>query len=84
MNSSIISNGVRTDNRLENLELWSVMQPKGQRVDDKVDFALEILRRYRPEFLGEMQWQPRRNSNPCLHLERAASWTSRRRGHCFV
>ena len=46
-------NGVRTDNRLENLELWSVMQPKGQRVDDKVDFALEILRRYRRELLAE-------------------------------
>lgn len=42
-------NGDRSDNRLENLELWSSAQPKGQRVDDKVQFALEILRRYRPE-----------------------------------
>jgi hypothetical protein len=39
-------NGVRDDNRIENLELWSTMQPKGQRIKDKVDFAREILRRY--------------------------------------
>ena len=44
-------NGVRTDNRLENLELWSVMQPKGQRIHDKVDYAVEVLRRYRPDLL---------------------------------
>ena len=44
-------NGVRTDNRIENLELWSVMQPKGQRVHDKVEYAKELLRRYRPDLL---------------------------------
>jgi hypothetical protein len=44
-------NGVRTDNRIENLELWSVMQPKGQRANDKVAFAIEMLRRYRPDLL---------------------------------
>ena len=44
-------NGVRTDNRIENLELWSVMQPKGQRVNDKVEYAVEALRRYRPDLL---------------------------------
>lgn len=44
-------NGVRTDNRIENLELWSVMQPKGQRVHDKVEYAVETLRRYRPDLL---------------------------------
>lgn len=27
-------NGVRTDNRLENLELWSTSHPSGRRVDD--------------------------------------------------
>ena len=46
-------NGDRSDNRIENLELWSVRQPKGQRVEDKVEFALEMLRRYRPELLSE-------------------------------
>lgn len=44
-------NGVRDDNRLENLELWSKGQPAGQRVEDKADWAEEILRRYRPESL---------------------------------
>jgi hypothetical protein len=46
-------NGKRTDNRPENLELWSTAHPKGQRVVDKVDFALEILRRYAPEVLAD-------------------------------
>ncbi len=44
-------NGVRTDNRIENLELWSTAQPKGQRDEDKVAFAVEMLRRYRPDLL---------------------------------
>lgn len=39
-------NGVRDDNRPENLELWSKYQPAGQRVADKVAWAEEILRRY--------------------------------------
>ena len=44
-------NGDRSDNRIENLELWSVMQPKGQRINDKVEYAVEMLRRYRPDLL---------------------------------
>jgi len=39
-------NGQRDDNRLENLELWSTKQPKGQRVEDKVQWAYEILSLY--------------------------------------
>lgn len=42
-------NGVRHDNRPANLELWITQQPKGQRVEDVVEFALEILRRYGPD-----------------------------------
>lgn len=45
-------NGDRLDNRLENLELWSTTQPSGQRVSDKVTFALRILQRYAPEHLS--------------------------------
>jgi len=39
-------NGVRHDNRLENLELWSSSHPAGQRVSDKVAWAREILALY--------------------------------------
>lgn len=39
-------NGVRDDNRLENLELWSTSQPKGQRAEDKVQWAKEIIELY--------------------------------------
>ena len=39
-------NGVRTDNRLENLELWVTSQPSGQRPADLVDWAHDILDRY--------------------------------------
>lgn len=44
-------NGDRTDNRIENLELWSTAHPQGQRIEDKVRFAVEMLRRYAPEWL---------------------------------
>lgn len=39
-------NGVRDDNRLENLELWSHSHPRGQRVEDKLAWAREILKTY--------------------------------------
>jgi hypothetical protein len=45
-------NGVRSDNRIENLEIWSSSQPAGQRISDKVDWAVEILRLYAPERLN--------------------------------
>ncbi len=39
-------NGVRNDNREENLELWSTFHPYGQRVEDKLKWAKEILATY--------------------------------------
>lgn len=39
-------NGVRDDNRLANLELWSHSQPKGQRVTDKIRWARDFLALY--------------------------------------
>lgn len=33
-------NGVRDDNRIENLELWLRPQPAGQRVDDLLDWVV--------------------------------------------
>lgn len=44
-------NQVKSDNRPENLELWSGRQPTGSRVEDKVAWAKEILRLYSPESL---------------------------------
>lgn len=39
-------NGVRDDNRPENLELWTRSQPSGQRVEDKIRWAREFLQQY--------------------------------------
>lgn len=39
-------NGIKTDNRIENLELWSTSQPYGQRVKDKIKWAKQILKEY--------------------------------------
>lgn len=45
-------NGDRSDNRIDNLELWSSAQPSGQRVQDKINFAIEILSLYCPDKLA--------------------------------
>lgn len=39
-------NGIRDDNRIENLELWTKCQPAGKRVSDLVAFAKQIIERY--------------------------------------
>ena len=39
-------NGQRGDNAESNLEIWSTAQPAGQRPEDKVAFALEMLALY--------------------------------------
>lgn len=39
-------NGVRSDNRIENLELWSKSHPVGQRVEDKITWAIDFLSQY--------------------------------------
>ena len=44
-------NGVRGDNRIENLELWTKNHPTGQRVEDLIQFSLEILQKYAPDKL---------------------------------
>jgi len=44
-------NGIKTDNRIDNLELRSAHHPKGQAIIDKVAWAREILLKYAPEML---------------------------------
>lgn len=36
-------NGVKDDNRIENLEIWVTRQPKGQRVQDTIEWAVAFL-----------------------------------------
>ena len=42
-------NGVKDDNRRENLELWVRPQPSGIRASDALNWAREILARYDSE-----------------------------------
>lgn len=44
-------NGNRSDNRIENLELWVTMQPTGQRPQDLLKYAYDIIARY-----GDQKW----------------------------
>jgi hypothetical protein len=41
-------NGDRADNRPENLELWASLHRPGQRVEELVNWAESLLRRYAP------------------------------------
>ena len=45
-------NGIRTDNRIENLELWIKPQPPGQRASDLAKWLLDT---YSPEELEELR-----------------------------
>lgn len=39
-------NGIRDNNEIQNLELWSGNHPRGSRVSDLIDFANEVISKY--------------------------------------
>ena len=43
-------NGVKTDNDIQNLQLWSTSHPAGQSIPDKVWWAKEVIGLYGPAF----------------------------------
>jgi len=47
------ANGIKSDNRPENLELWDRSQPNGCRPVDRVEWAVDLLKRYAPERLAD-------------------------------
>jgi hypothetical protein len=50
-------NGIRSDNRLENLELWTKPQPAGQRPEDLIAWVID---NYTPEVEAELRRRRRR------------------------
>jgi hypothetical protein len=51
-------NGVRDDNRPENLELWYSPQPYGQRVEDLLRYAVDHHRAALAELLAAVEGEP--------------------------
>lgn len=77
-------NGVKTDNRIENLELWIKTQPCGQRVEDVVAWAWDLINRYDPEDLrrpkGARQWPEHTRSSRSSSSASSARKRSRAAG----
>ena len=70
-------NGDRLDDRPANLKLWSVAQPKGQRVRDELQFAQEIVQRHDPE--QQRSWGcPENHSDPVTSSHRVGLRTPER------
>lgn len=53
-------NGIRNDNRPENLELWASNHPSGQRVNDLISWAKQLLFVYDPKSLSQLESDPKK------------------------
>jgi len=56
-------NGIRDDNHLENLELWTHAHPCGQRVSDMIKFCEEYLIQYNPSRIKKLKYNDLINYN---------------------
>lgn len=59
-------NGIRSDNRIENLELWDKVHPPGQRVVDKIAFYKEYLESHGYEVKKHIKIHKQSNVNSNL------------------
>ena len=62
-------NGVRGDNRIENLELWCKSQPRGQRVNEKQAFYVEFISGYNGEFLQDAKTEYLQGALEAIKIE---------------
>ena len=62
-------NGVRDDNRIENLELWCKSQPCGQRVNEKQAFYVEFISGYNGEFLQDAKTEYLQGALEAIKIE---------------
>ena len=62
-------NGVRDDNRIENLELWCKSQPCGQRVNEKQAFYVEFISEYNGEFLQDAKTEHLQGALEAIKIE---------------
>jgi hypothetical protein len=70
-------NGIRDDNRPENLELWTKPQPSGIRVSDAIAWARELLERYSEVERGAPPTMLRSTEHPwrCRESNPGLSWS---------
>lgn len=61
-------NGVKSDNRIENLELWTVSPRSGVRVRDTLRYACEILQQYKGLFPNGFIVKPKFDSGGLHNL----------------
>ena len=64
-------NGFKDDNRLDNLELWTIHQPPGQRVEDVFAWCQAYIVRYEADLRKLQQVRPLRDMQEQLPLDAA-------------